>query len=48
MSSMLPPLSRRGARVVLAASLLAMIWYGYYQVGSNVRLLLLHWVQVLG
>ena len=48
MSSILPPISRSGARVVLAASLLSMIWYGYYQVGSNVRLLLLRWAQVLG
>ena len=39
MSSETLPISRKGARILLAMCMLAMAWYGAYQVGHLVRLL---------
>ena len=38
MSSVNQQVSRRGARILLAFCLLAMAWYGYYQIGHLMRL----------
>lgn len=48
MSSTIPPVSRRAARVLLAVCLLVMAWYGYYQIEAYLRLVALEASRVLG
>ena len=40
MSSVIPQVSRQGARILLAVCVLAMGWYGYYQIGHLIQLAL--------
>lgn len=48
MNSTIPPVSRRAARVLLAVCLLAMAWYGYYQIETYLRLVVVEISRILG
>jgi|APFre7841882724_1041349.scaffolds.fasta_scaffold44019_3 hypothetical protein len=48
MNSTIPEMSRRAARWLLAGCFLATAWYGYYQLGHILRLVLIQLGQFPG